>query len=127
MPVTETSAAEPGSDGRRKTRTGQRPRPAPPEDEQDSVGAQALNSILGANPFIGIDPVRVLGDATAWLRRIGARPDLVVAQSRKVALGLAEIARGRSEIAPPRGDRRFTDSAWNEHPVYRRLMQAYLL
>jgi len=127
MPVTETSAAEPGSDGRRKTRTGQRPRPAPPEDEEESVGAQALNSILGANPFIGIDPVRVLADATAWLGRIAGRPDVVVAQSRKVALGLAEIALGRSEIAPARSDRRFTDPAWTEHPAYRRLMQAYLL
>src|SRR5262249_59576944 len=116
------------SDGGRKTRAGRRPRPSPlPEDEQESVAAQALNSILGANPFIGIDPVRVLADATAWLGRIVARPDLVVAQSRKVALGLVEIARGRSEIAPARGYRRFTHPAWDEHPDNSRPMQAVLL
>jgi len=98
-----------------------------PEDEQEGVAAQALNSILGANPFVGLDPVSILTDATAWLRRMAGRPDLVVAQSRKVALELAEIALGRSEIAPARSDRRFTDPAWTEHPAYRRLMQAYLL
>jgi len=96
-------------------------------DEQEGVGAQAVNSILGANPFVGIDPVSILTDATSWLRIIAARPDRVVAQSRRVARELAEIALGRSEIAPARSDRRFTDQAWAEHPVYRRLMQAYLL
>lgn len=121
-------AAEPSDGDRRKTRSGWRPRPAPqPGDEQEGVAAQALNSILGANPFVGLDPVRVLADAGAWLRGMGARPDLLVAQGRKVAVELAEIAFGRSEIAPARSDRRFTDPAWTEHPVYRRLMQAYLL
>ena len=120
--------AEAAADGRRKTRAGRRPGPAQvPEDEQEGVAAQALNSILGANPFVGLDPVSILTDATAWLRRMAGRPDLVVAQSRKVALELAEIALGRSEIAPARSDRRFTDPAWTEHPAYRRLMQAYLL
>ena len=120
--------AEAAPDGRKKTRSGRRTGPGqPPVDEQEGVGAQAVNSILGANPFVGIDPVSILTDATSWLRIIAARPDRVVAQSRRVARELAEIALGRSEIAPARSDRRFTDQAWAEHPVYRRLMQAYLL
>ena len=38
----------------------------------------------------------------------------------------ARIARGRSEIAPERGDWRFNDPTWKDNPVYRRLMQVYL-
>ena len=38
----------------------------------------------------------------------------------------ARIARGRSEIAPERGDWRFKDPTWKDNPGYRRLMQLYL-
>ena len=37
------------------------------------------------------------------------------------------VAVGRSDVAPARGDRRFTDAAWQQNPVFRRLMQAYLV
>ncbi len=38
----------------------------------------------------------------------------------------ASIVTGGSPIAPARGDRRFQDPAFTDHPVYRRLMQLYL-
>jgi polyhydroxyalkanoate synthase len=38
----------------------------------------------------------------------------------------ARIVRGRSEIAPERGDWRFKDPTWKDNPSYRRLMQLYL-
>ncbi len=47
-------------------------------------------------------------------------------RARAYARQLAEVAAGRSEIAPARGDARFTDPAWQHNPVYRRLGQAYL-
>ena len=48
--------------------------------------------------------------------------------ARISALGrdLAGAAAGRTVAAPARGDARFTDPAWREHPLYRRLGQAYL-
>jgi len=39
---------------------------------------------------------------------------------------LIRIASGRSDVAPAKGDRRFTDPTWSDHPGYRRLMQSYL-
>ena len=39
---------------------------------------------------------------------------------------LAQVAAGTSTITPSRRDRRFTDSAWTDNPVLRRLVQAYL-
>ncbi|HET7015205.1 MAG TPA: alpha/beta fold hydrolase [Streptosporangiaceae bacterium] len=47
-------------------------------------------------------------------------------RARAYARQLADVAAGRSEIAPARGDTRFTDPAWQHNPLYRRLGQAYL-
>ena len=37
------------------------------------------------------------------------------------------MAIGRSAVAPPQGDKRFTDGAWTKNPLYHRLMQSYLI
>ncbi len=39
---------------------------------------------------------------------------------------LARVAAGRSQIAPDRKDKRFSDPAWTGNPVLRRVAQAYL-
>ena len=39
---------------------------------------------------------------------------------------LVKITAGRSTVAPAKGDRRFTDPAWDTHPAYHRLEQTYL-
>ena len=39
---------------------------------------------------------------------------------------LARIGTGHSDVAPDRRDRRFTDAAWSENPLLRRLLQLYL-
>jgi polyhydroxyalkanoate synthase len=43
-----------------------------------------------------------------------------------LARDLAAVAAGRTIVTPCRGDTRFTDPAWRDHPLYRRLGQAYL-
>ena len=40
---------------------------------------------------------------------------------------LVDVALGRSELEPARSDKRFTDRAWVDNPVYRRVLQAYLV
>ena len=62
----------------------------------------------------------------------GRHPGTVV--SRAATLGrelvaaeeLAAIARGRSDVAPAKGDKRFADRAWSDNPQLNRTMQAYL-
>jgi polyhydroxyalkanoate synthase subunit PhaC len=44
----------------------------------------------------------------------------------RLSADLFDIAVGRSELAPARGDRRFGDPAWNGNPWYRLIKQAYL-
>jgi polyhydroxyalkanoate synthase subunit PhaC len=57
---------------------------------------------------------------------LAVRPRLVAGRGGRLAGELVRIAAGRSELAPSRRDRRFTDPAWAGNPVLRRTMQAYL-
>src|SRR5258708_7134326 len=86
----------------------------------------ALNAILGANPFVGLDASQVLGTLTRLLGHLSAEPGNVASRALQLGLELGQIAGGTSTIAPEAGDKRFVDTAWSEHPVFRRMMQSYL-
>jgi polyhydroxyalkanoate synthase len=76
-----------------------------------------------------VGPVRRFTPGMAGLRlaaRLAARPRTVAGRGVGLAGELGRIVRGRSEMAPPKGDRRFKDPAWSTNPAFRRLAQAYL-
>ena len=58
--------------------------------------------------------------------RLAAHPDRVAKRGLGLAGELAKIAVGRSEVEPPKGDRRFKDPAWQGNPAFKRLAQSYL-
>jgi polyhydroxyalkanoate synthase len=64
----------------------------------------------------------LLGAAT---KVVGNVP-VVASAGARLAGDLAGVVLGTSEMAPARGDKRFTDPTWSDNPGYRRLMQAYL-
>jgi polyhydroxyalkanoate synthase len=99
----------------------------PDSGPQKEVAEEATGAILGANPFAGIDPAGVLGSAGRWLGSLGRQPGQTVGRAANTTLELGKIVVGRSEIAPSKGDRRFADPAWSDHPGFRRTMQSYLL
>src|SRR5579863_2489881 len=86
----------------------------------------ALNAILGANPFVGLDATQVLGTLTKTIGHMVSDPANVASRALQLALEVAQIAGGSSSLAPEAGDKRFVDPAWSEHPVFRRMMQSYL-
>ncbi len=59
--------------------------------------------------------------------RLVARPDRVAKRLGTTAKESAKVWAGRSEIEPPKGDRRFKDDAWRGNPAFKRLSQLYLL
>ncbi len=66
-------------------------------------------------------------DATLRLgASLARRPRQVTRRLTGLARELGRVAAGGGEISPQRGDRRFSDPAWNENPLFRRLMQGYL-
>ncbi|HET6547396.1 MAG TPA: hypothetical protein VFG79_02990, partial [Solirubrobacter sp.] len=58
--------------------------------------------------------------------KLAFKPGRVARRTGRLGIDLARVARGSSDIAPPRGDRRFTDPAWTESWLFGRVMQSYL-
>jgi len=54
-------------------------------------------------------------------------PRALAGESVRLAAGLARVATGTSNVAPAPRDKRFSDPAWDENPVYKRWAQAYLV
>ena len=71
---------------------------------------------------------RFLRPATAAkvVAALARHPDRVIRRVGGLGGELGRVASGRSQSAPPKGDRRFSDLAWQENWMLRRLMQSYL-
>jgi polyhydroxyalkanoate synthase len=66
---------------------------------------------------------------TAWSRfalNLAKQPGTVASRAAALGRELVAIGQGRSEVAPVKGDKRFTDPAWQGNPLLKRTMQAYL-
>jgi polyhydroxyalkanoate synthase subunit PhaC len=83
--------------------------------------------VLGANPFVGLTRGQIAAALGRLLQRVVVEPGVAVARALDAAHELVEVAVGRSDVAPARGDKRFTHPAWSSNPLYRRLLQAYLV
>ena len=96
------------------------------ESASTPLAEQASDAILGANPFVGIDPRQLVGDVARSLGGLATRPRRVASEAARIGRELAEVIAGTSEVASLNSDKRFADVAWMENPLYRRLAQAYL-
>jgi polyhydroxyalkanoate synthase subunit PhaC len=83
--------------------------------------------VLGANPFVGLTRGQVAAAFGRLLQRVVVEPGVAVATALDAARQLVEVMIGRSDVAPVRRDKRFTHPAWSNNPLYRRLLQAYLV
>ncbi|WP_320670087.1 PHA/PHB synthase family protein [Patulibacter defluvii] len=99
----------------------------PHADARRRGGRAALDVLLtettsfgGASRFV--QPAAAARTVAGLARQPGR------AARRAAGLGgeLSRIARGRSQLAPAKGDRRFGDRAWQENWMLRRLLQSYL-
>ncbi len=57
---------------------------------------------------------------------LAKQPGTVASRAGTLGKELGAIAMGRSDVAPTRGDKRFSDPAWKGNPLLKRTMQAYL-
>jgi polyhydroxyalkanoate synthase subunit PhaC len=74
----------------------------------------------GAHRFI--KPIAAAKVAAGLARH----PDRVARRAGGLGREVAAAVTGRSEAAPAKGDRRFSDRAWQENWLLRRLLQSYL-
>ncbi|HUR73262.1 MAG TPA: alpha/beta fold hydrolase [Sporichthya sp.] len=82
----------------------------------------ALDAVQGAEDAGSID----VRSAVTSLGRAALSSRSLLHSGARFAAETAKAVAGRSELEPPKGDRRFDDPTWSEHPGYRRLKQVYL-
>jgi len=78
---------------------------------------------VGGGEAVGIPS---LTDAVGGLAAALSQGTTVAREAARLGLELTRIAWGRSDAAPAKGDRRFTDPAWTSNPVFRMIGQSYL-
>ena len=57
---------------------------------------------------------------------LARHPGRAASRAARLTSELRHVVSGRSDIEPPKGDRRFTDPAWTRSWLFRRLLQGYL-
>lgn len=95
-------------------------------DSGDDVAAP-LDSLLVDAVF---SPVRRFNPGMSGLRfgaRLLVHPVSVGRRAASAARELGKVATGFSSVAPNPKDRRFTEQAWSDNPVLKRVLQSYLV
>jgi polyhydroxyalkanoate synthase subunit PhaC len=113
-------------------------KPGDPVDESAPSEAEAAGEFAAAEAAGALD--LLLSDAAlgmlrrfrpdaATLRlavRLARRPQTVARRARSLAAELGQVAAGKSAITASPRDRRFADPAWQDNPLLKRAVQAYL-
>lgn len=102
-------------------------------DEQESSDDAAAEAVMGLDMLL-VDaaqgPLRRLippaGTVLRFGKSLARKPGTVADRAGELAREVAKIAKGDSELAPGKKDKRFTDPAWSGNPLLRRAMQLHL-
>jgi polyhydroxyalkanoate synthase subunit PhaC len=78
---------------------------------------------VGGGEAVGMPSLR---QAAGGLAAALSQGTTVAREASRLGTELTRIARRRSDVAPAKGDRRFTDPAWASNPVFRMVQQGYL-
>src|SRR6516162_8666361 len=95
-------------------------------DASQRLVDNATEGMLGPNPFIGFRPQDITAAFGELARQAVQHPAMVLAQEAALLRELMAILSGGSKLAAAPGDKRFTDAAWQENPLYRICLQTYL-
>ena len=96
------------------------------DKNNEDLKRQASENTLGLNPVIGIRGKDLLTSARMVLSQALKQPFHSAKHVAHFGLELKNVMLGQSALKPEDGDRRFTDPAWSQNPLYRRYLQTYL-
>ena len=123
----EAGQARPGGSGRRPSDAGKTWSGAAGQAWSEAAAEAGALDLLLTDAALSMAPrFRPDGSALHFALRLARHPRAVGRQTAALAGELRNVAIGRSEIAPNRRDRRFSDPAWMQNPVLKRAVQAYL-
>jgi polyhydroxyalkanoate synthase len=89
----------------------------------DATVTAGTEESVGGGEAAGMPSLR---QAASGLVAALSQSTTVAREAGRLGAELTRIAWGRSDVAPARGDRRFTDPAWASNPVFRMIQQSYL-
>ncbi len=90
------------------------------------IAKNAAENTTALNPLISLRAEDMLGASTNLMRAMAAQPQAMMNSWMKMATDFSQILTQNSEIAADPKDRRFADTAWQNNPFSKGLMQAYL-
>ncbi|HLI54881.1 MAG TPA: alpha/beta fold hydrolase [Acidimicrobiales bacterium] len=101
---------------------------APHDRKTGSFPDDAAEEPVAPESIAGGEPASIpaLGQILAAAAATLGQGTAVTRESLRFGRELVKIGLGRSAIAPDKGDRRFTDPAWESNPAFHRLEQSYL-
>jgi poly[(R)-3-hydroxyalkanoate] polymerase subunit PhaC len=101
-----------------------------PEDEDLAESAAHLaggaEAALGPGPFTGFGLRQAAGVLRFAGRQAVRQPQALLRAVPGAGRELLRIGLGKSQIEPEKGDKRFTDPAWQQNALFRATMQTYL-
>src|SRR5579863_5508168 len=93
---------------------------------QSSELPPAIESIQGANPFVGMTPRHLTAAAGRWALASSLHPLLTTSECLRWVGEEIKVLAGLSEVEPDARDKRFGHPAWDD-PVWGRLKKGYLV
>ncbi|MGN7741082.1 class II poly(R)-hydroxyalkanoic acid synthase [Pseudomonas sp. 22526] len=92
----------------------------------DDLKRQASENTLGLNPVIGLRRKDLLTSARMVLTQAIKQPLHSAKHVAHFGVELKNVMFGKSTLQPESDDRRFSDPAWSQNPLYKRYLQTYL-
>ncbi|AMS14718.1 Polyhydroxyalkanoic acid synthase [Pseudomonas chlororaphis] len=92
----------------------------------DDLKRQASENTLGLNPVIGLRRKDLLTSARMVLTQAIRQPLHSAKHVAHFGVELKNVMFGKSTLQPESDDRRFSDPAWSQNPLYKRYLQTYL-
>lgn len=117
---------KPEADIRKDTAMASKDRPAGQAADGADVAEQAVENILGPNPFFGLRSEDILKSFRTVGQQMMRQPQLAMEAQAKLVREFIRVAAGQSDLAPAKGDKRFADDSFQQVPFYRGMMQGYL-
>lgn len=94
--------------------------------DREDVGREAAKSTTAVNSLVGVRRGDFIKSFGVLLGHAARQPRPLAKHMRNYGKELIEIAKGKSELAPDRKDRRFKDMTWHANPIYKRGLQSWL-
>src|ERR1700759_770698 len=91
----------------------------PVSPAQADIVEQATESMLGPNPFIGLQPEPLLESYRELVEQAAIHPALVLEQTAVLFRELISVLSGSSTLVPALDDKRFGGNVWRENSFYR--------